>query len=42
MQKCSWYKVDFLHAGTFLLKLHIDDVILGGCGQACPKKLLKL
>ena len=30
------YKVDFLHAGTYLLKLHIDNVIVGGCGQACP------
>ena len=32
----------FLHAGTFLLKLQIDDVILGGRGQACqtcPKRL---
>ena len=29
------YEVDFLHAGTYLL-CHIDDVILGRCGQACP------
>ena len=28
--------MDFLNAGTYLLKLQIDDVILGGCGQACP------
>ena len=26
----------FWHAGTYLLKLQINDVILGGCGQACP------
>ena len=25
-----------------LLKLQIDDIILGGRGQACPKRLLKL
>ena len=34
-----------LYAGTFLLKLQIDDVILGGRGQAgsgMPKRLLKL
>ena len=30
------YKVDFLQAGTYLLKLQIDNVIVGGCGQACP------
>ena len=30
------YKVDFLHAGAYLLKLQIDNVIVGGCGQACP------
>ena len=36
------YKVDFLHAGTYLLKLQIDDVILYDWGQACPKRLLKL
>ena len=30
------YKVDFLHAGSYLLKLQIDDVILGGHGQAYP------
>ena len=35
--KIYWsYKVDFLRAGTYLLKLQIDDVTLGGCGQACP------
>ena len=34
-------KVDFLDAGTYLLKLQIDNVILGGRGQACPKRLLK-
>ena len=26
----------FLYAGTHLLKLQTDDVILGGCSQACP------
>ena len=36
------YKIDFLHAGTYLLKLRIDDVILYGPVQACPKRLLKL
>ena len=25
-----------MHAGTYLLTLQIDDVILDGCGQACP------
>ena len=30
------YKVDFLHAGIYLLKLQIHFVILGGHGQACP------
>ena len=25
-----------LYAGTYLLKLQIDDVILGGHSQACP------
>ena len=30
------YKVDSLHAGTYLLKLQIDHMILGGCIQACP------
>ena len=35
--KKDWrYKIDFLHSGTYLLKLQIDDVILGWCGQACP------
>ena len=29
-------KVDFLHAGTYLLKQQIDDVILGGGGQVWP------
>ena len=29
------YKVDFLHRGTYLLKLQ-TDVILGGRGHACP------
>ena len=28
--------IKLLHAGIYLLKLQIDDVILGGCGQACP------
>ena len=38
------YKVDFFQAGTYLLKLQIDDVILGGRGQSClglPKKAIK-
>ena len=30
------YEVDFLHACTYLLKLQIDDVTLGGHVQACP------
>ena len=30
------YKVGFLHAGTYLLKIQIDDVVLGGRGQAYP------
>ena len=29
-------KLIFLHTGTYLLKLQIDDVILGGDGQPCP------
>ena len=29
------YKVDFLHASTYLLKLEIDNVILDGYAQAC-------
>ena len=29
------YKVDFLHASTYLLKLEIDNVILDGHAQAC-------
>ena len=28
--------IKLLHAGIYLLKLQIDDMILGGCGQACP------
>ena len=33
----TWsYKADFLHAGTYLLKLQIDDEVLSGRGQACP------
>ena len=31
------YKVDFLHAGTYLVKVQIDDVILHEWDQACPK-----
>ena len=44
--KSNWrYKVDFLHAGTYLLKLQMlmwfwDDVVR--LAQACPKRLLKL
>ena len=34
-------KLIFLHAGTYLLKLQIDDVILHKWSQACPKRLLK-
>ena len=26
----------FLDADAYLLKLQIDDMILGECGQACP------
>ena len=25
-----------MHAGTYLLKLQIDNMIVGRCGQACP------
>ena len=25
-----------MYADTYLLKLQINDVMLGGCGQACP------
>ena len=36
-QSNNWrYNTDFLHAVIHLLKLQIADVILGGCGQACP------
>ena len=35
-------KLIFLHAGTCLLKLQSDDVILHEWGQSCPKRLLKL
>ena len=31
-----------MHAVTYLLKLQVDDMILGWHGQACPKRLLKL
>ena len=34
-------KLIFLHAFTYMLKLQIDDMILGGRAQACPKRLLK-
>ena len=38
--KNNWgYKVGFLHAGPYLLKLQIDDVILSGCGQVYPGML---
>ena len=30
------YKADFLHAGTYLLELQIDDVSSGGHNKACP------
>ena len=33
------YKVDFLHAGTYLLKQRSNDVILEGHGKACPGAL---
>ena len=39
------YKVYFLHVGTYLLKLQIDDVILDGHVQAClaiPKGAIKM
>ena len=36
------YKVEFSHAGTYLLKLQIGDVILHEWGQACSQKILKL
>ena len=35
-QKLLELKCWFLHAGTYLLTLQIDDVILGGRGQSCP------
>ena len=35
------HNVDFLHVGTDLLKLQVHDVILGGRGQECPKRVLK-
>ena len=35
-QKKKRYKVDFVHAASYLLKLKIDYGILGGCGQICP------
>ena len=35
------WKVDFLYAGTYLLKVQMDKVVLGGCGQACPGMLKK-
>ena len=38
------YKVDFVHAGTYLSKLQIEDMILGGRGLACsgmPKEAIK-
>ena len=36
---CGFRRIDlanFLHAGTYLLKLKIDDVILYGRVKACP------
>ena len=34
ISKNYWrYKIDFLHADTYLLKLQIDDVILHDWGQ---------
>ena len=35
------YKVDFVHANSYLLKLQISHVILDGHGQAFPKRLWK-
>lgn len=32
----------FLHADTYLLKLQIDNVILGGRDHACSNRLLEL
>ena len=34
------HKVDFFHAGTYILKLHIYDKILDRRDQACSKRLL--
>ena len=40
-RKNFWrYKVDFLHGGTYQLKLQTDDVILHEWGQACPRRVL--
>ena len=45
ISKNNWRcKVHFLHGGTYLLKLQIDHIILGGCGQAypgMPKEVIK-
>ena len=35
-QKLKRYGIDFAHAASYLLKLEIDYISLGGCGQACP------
>ena len=40
-QKLQRYKVNFVHMASYL---YIDNVSLGGCGQAClgiPKKAFK-
>ena len=42
LKNCWRYKVDSLHVGTYLSTLQIDDVILDGRGQQCPKRLLKI
>ena len=40
-RKNFWrYKVDFLHGGTYQLKLQTDDVILHEWGQTCPRRVL--
>ena len=36
LKNYSSYKMDFMHVCTYLLKLQIYDVILGGHVQSCP------
>ena len=36
VSKNNWsYKTDLFNAGTYLLKLQIDEILVG-CGQSCP------